>query len=79
MELDLGIEVSEIGFDKFERRKAQRVNGSLNEIKSIAQFANKIYKAEQIQIEFDLGIEVREITFDLFERRKVPRENRLLV
>ncbi len=30
MELDLGIEVSEVTFDEFERRKTPRVGGIIN-------------------------------------------------
>jgi stalled ribosome rescue protein Dom34 len=78
MEIDLGIEVSEVTFDEFERRKAPRVSISINEIRSKDYFANDSYKGEQIRFEVDLGIEVNEIAFDQFERRKAPRENRSL-
>lgn len=76
MELDLGIEVSEVTFDEFERRKTPRVSISINDIRSKDYFANNFYKVEQLPTEVDLGIEVSEVTFDEFERRKSPRENR---
>jgi hypothetical protein len=58
MELEQGIEVNEVSFDKFERRKATRVYN--------------FSKFEKKQIENEYGIEVRVETFDKFERRK-PR------
>jgi hypothetical protein len=58
MELEHGIEVNEVSFDKFERRKVTRVYN--------------FSKLEKKQIENVYGIEVRVETFDKFERRK-PR------
>ena len=58
MDLEQGIEVNEVSFDKFERRKATRVYN--------------FSKFEKKQIENEYGIEVRVETFDKFERRK-PR------
>lgn len=73
MELDLGIEVSEVTFDEFERRKTPRVSISINDIRSKDYFANNFFKIVQLPTEVDLGIEVSEVTFDEFERRKTPR------
>jgi len=78
MEIDLGIEVSEVAFDEFERRKAPRVRISINEIRSKDYFSNNSFEVEQIRFEGDVGIEVSEVAFDQFERRKAPRENRSL-
>jgi hypothetical protein len=78
MEIDLGIEVSEVTFDEFERRKAPRASISINDIRSKDYFANNSYEVEQIRFDIDLGIEVSEVAFDQFERRKAPRENRSL-
>jgi hypothetical protein len=58
MELENGIEVREVGFDKFERRKAPR---------------EKKLKLDKRLVESDLGIEVVEVSFDKFERRKIHR------
>jgi hypothetical protein len=58
MELELGIEVDEVSFDKFERRKITK--------------EYNFSKLEKKQIENEYGIEVRVETFDKFERRK-PR------
>ncbi|MDZ4141274.1 MAG: hypothetical protein U1C48_04635 [Methylotenera sp.] len=71
MELDLGIEVSEVNFDEFERRKASRGNNSIfNEIQKNAYFADKLYQLEQMRI----GVySVIEEASDQFERRKAPR------
>ncbi len=73
MERDLGIEVSEVAFDQFERRKAPRGNSIFNENQKNAYFANVIYKLGPMQKEINPGIEVSEVAFDQFERRKVPR------
>jgi hypothetical protein len=59
MKLELGIEVREVGFDKFERRKVKR--------------ENKFSMIDKRQGESDLGIEVIEVSFDKFERRKIRR------
>jgi hypothetical protein len=56
MELELGIEVREVSFDKFERR--------------ISTKDYKFSKLEKRQIENEYGIEVRLVSFDKFERRK---------
>ena len=61
MVVGFGIEVSEVPFDLFERRKVTRKNSAFNE--------------DLKRIEVDLGYEVREVAFDEFERRKTPREN----
>ena len=58
MELEQGIEVNEVSFDKFERRKDSR--------------SYSFSKLEKKQIENDYGIEVSVESFDKFERRK-PR------
>jgi len=70
MELDLGIEVSEVNFEEFERRQAFRENVIFSEIQRNAYFANNFYEKEQIRIEV---YTVTEVNFDQFERRKFPR------
>ena len=75
MERDLGIEVSEVTFDQFERRKSPRGNSVFNEFRKNAYFADNVYKLGHVQMEIDPGIEVSEVTFDQFERRKAPRGN----
>jgi len=59
MELEHGIEVHEVGFDKFERRKTPR--------------EKKHSKLDKSLYENDLGIEVIEVSFDKFERRKIRK------
>jgi hypothetical protein len=59
MELEHGIEVREVGFDKFERRKTPR--------------EKKLFKLDKRLGESDLGIEVIEVSFDKFERRNIRR------
>lgn len=78
MELEAGIEVREVTFDEFERRKSPRTRISIDEITSKDYFANVSYALERLEFEVDYGIEVNEVTFVQFERRKVPRESRPL-
>lgn len=73
MEVDLAFNVSEVGFDEFERRKTPRENVSLIEIQNKAFFANISNNTEVTRMPFDQGIEVNEVPFDQFERRKHPR------
>jgi hypothetical protein len=70
MELDLGIEVSEVNFEEFERRKDFRGSGVFSEVQRNAYFADKFYEKEHIRIEV---YTVTEVDFDQFERRKSPR------
>jgi hypothetical protein len=70
MELDLGIEVSEVSFEEFERRQAVRGSCIFSEIQRNAYFTDKFYEKEQIRIEV---YTVTEVNFDQFERRKSPR------
>lgn len=75
MELDLAIEVREVAFDQFERRRYPRENRFFIEIKGKYFFDHKSYQVTEPAIDADLGIEVREVTFDQFERRVYPRCN----
>ena len=70
MELDLGIEVSEVNFEDFERRKYFRGNDVFSEIQRNVYFANEFFENEHIQIEV---YTVTEVNFDQFDRRKSPR------
>lgn len=70
MGFDLGIEVSEVNFEEFERRKSFRGNDIFNDVQRYAYFKDELYEKEQIRIEV---YSVIEVTFDQFERRKNPR------
>ena len=56
MELDLGIEVSEVNFEEFERRKYFRGNDVFSEIQRNVYFANEFFENERIDYEDHKGI-----------------------
>jgi hypothetical protein len=70
MEHDFGIEVLEVNFDQFERRKASRKISNSNELQNNSYFFDGSYEVDKMQIEV---YSVTEVTFDHFERRKDPR------
>lgn len=73
MEIDLAIEVREVAFDQFERRKYPRENRFFIDIQGNTFSDNKGYQLAEARTDTHLGIEVREVTFDQFERRMAPR------
>ncbi|MDP2193525.1 MAG: hypothetical protein Q8K36_03260 [Alphaproteobacteria bacterium] len=73
MEFDLAIEVQEVDFEQFERRKHPRENGHYRYIENNFLSTNSEYQLEEAQMEASAGIEVHEVTFDQFERRITPR------
>jgi hypothetical protein len=58
MKLDLGVEVTEVSFEEFERRKAPRGNISLIQTQNRVYFADLFSEAAEKQIAPDFGIEV---------------------
>lgn len=58
MKLDLSVEVTEVSFEEFERRKAPRGNISLIQTQNRIYFANLFSEATGKQTRPDFGIEV---------------------
>jgi hypothetical protein len=73
MEFDLAIEVQEVDFEQFERRKYPRENRLYMDVEYNLLSANRAYPLAEAQLEVNSGIEVHEVTFDQFERRMAPR------
>jgi hypothetical protein len=73
MEFDLAIEVQEVDFEQFERRKYPRENRLYIDVEGKFFSKNREYQLAEAQMEASSGIEVHEVTFDQFERRMAPR------
>ena len=73
MGLDSDIDVCEVSFDEFERRKRPRENRYSNEFKSNTLLQNQYHTPKEIRIEYDFGIEVHEILFEQFKHQKTPK------
>lgn len=67
MEIELAIEVREVAFEEFERRKSPRKNISVIEIQNKAFFEQVFNEPKDSQTLLDSGIVVKELSLDEFK------------